>query len=52
MSRTTNYEQELTVLEKGACITSVEPQELIPKQSGVFAISPGTWVEDPLTGER
>lgn len=52
LSRTTTYEQELTLLEKGACVTTVEPQELIPKESGVFSISPGTWVEDPITGER
>ena len=52
VSRTTTYEQELTILEKGACVKTVEPKELLPRQSGVFCISPGTWVEDPLTGER
>ncbi|MCL5935299.1 MAG: hypothetical protein M1543_02250 [Firmicutes bacterium] len=52
MSRTTTYEHELTILEKGACVTTIEPQELLPRQSGVFCISPGTWVEDPITGER
>lgn len=52
MSRVTNFEQELTVLEKGARLRDVEASELSPRHIGTFSISPGTWVEDPITGER
>lgn len=52
MSRVSTYEQDLSQLERGARIKSVEAKDLLPHLNDTYCISPGTWVEDPITGEK
>lgn len=52
MSRLSTYEEELSLIERGAKIRSVEPKDLHPNVTDTYCISPGTWVEDPITGEK